>query len=146
LFGFDDWHNISYRASAAIDFAGGRSSQEDLTQQGAENLFLGSDADGNKVADGKDCGGTIPNPPDGTTSNLCTHRIDIKPSFPLPKVINPGTEANITITIFSEAGSVRVWDASTQVLLNDLGNHPLTFRVENWSTGVKVNSKGGGTC
>jgi hypothetical protein len=144
LFGFDDWANILYRASAAIDFAGGRTSQEELTQQGAETLYLGSDLDGNFAGDGTDCGGTVF--PDGTTSFPCKHRIDIKPSFSIPKEIFPGTEANITIAIFSEQNGAQVWNASTQVLLNDLVAHPLTFTVEPFKVSVKVNNKGGGTC
>jgi hypothetical protein len=144
LFGFDDWSNILYRASASVDFAGGRTSQEDLTQQGAEALFLGTDVDFNKANDGTDCGGTIN--PDGTTSFPCKHRIDIKPSFPVPKIIDPGNESTITIAIFSEKTGSQVWNASTQVLVNDLVNHPLTFRVDTYEVSVKVNNSGGGTC
>jgi hypothetical protein len=144
LFGFDDWSNILYRASASVDFAGGRTSQEELTQQGAENLYLASDVDFNGAGDGTDCGGTIN--ANGTTSFPCKHRIDIKPSFPFPKTINPGTEANITIAIFSEKTGSQVWDVSTQVLIDDLVNFPLTFRVESFKVSVKVNNKGGGTC
>jgi hypothetical protein len=142
LYGHDDWSNIQYRASAAIDVAGGK--QEELTQLAAVDLFMGSDADSNGAKDGTDCGGTIN--PDGTTAFPCTHRIDIKPSFPLPKTIDPGAEANITVAIFSEKTGSQVWNASTQVLLNDLANFPLTFRVEPFETSVKVNNKGGGTC
>jgi hypothetical protein len=156
LYGFDDWKNILYRASAAIDSAGGRGSesQEELTQQGAEALFLETDADTNGAGDGTDCGGPI-NPKDPTYFP-CEHRIDIKPSFPLPKIIDPGTEANMTIAIFSECSSLtpsglcmtgsQVWNASTQVILTDLENFPLTFSVETYEVSVKVNSKGGGTC
>jgi hypothetical protein len=145
LFGHDDWSNLLYRASAAVEFAGGKpESQEELTQQGAEALFLGTDADDNKAGDGTDCGGTVN--PDGTTSFPCKHRIDIKPSFPFPKTIDPGTEANVTIAIFSEKTGSQVWNASTQVLINDLVAHPLTFRVGSYEVLVKVNNKGGGTC
>jgi hypothetical protein len=162
LFGHDDWSNILYRASAAIDFAGGRSnrdSEEEITQATAESLYLGTDNDGNFVGDGTDCGGTLnlnPNgTPDGTTSNPCNpapdgepgkHRIDIKPSFPFPKTIDPGTESNLTVAIFSEPAPLQAWNASTQVLLNDLANFPLTFRVEPFQVSVKVNNQGGGTC
>src|SRR5262249_55149155 len=106
--------------------------------------YLGRDVDGNGAADGTDCGGTIN--PDGTTSFPCKHRIDIKPSFPFPKIINPGNEANVTIAIFSETNGSLVWSAATQVLLNDLATFPLTFSVESFVVSVKVNSKGGGTC
>ena len=77
----------------------------------------------------------------------CTHRIDIKPSFPFPKTINPGTEANITVAIFSEKnGYTKVWNAPTQVILSNLDAFPLTFSVESFVVSVKVNNKGGGTC
>src|SRR5262249_12875532 len=70
----------------------------------------------------------------------------IKPSFPIPKTINPGTEANITIAIFSEKTGSQIWNASTQVLINNLIAFPLEFRVETFHVPVKVNNKGGGTC
>ena len=146
LFGQGDWPNLLYRSSAALDFAGGRRTESptELTKQGAEALYLARDVDGNGAGDGTDCGGTVN--PDGTTSFSCKHRIDIKPSFPLPKTINPGTEANITIAIFSEINGSQVWSAATQVLLNDLATFPLTFSVESFVVSVKVNNNGGGTC
>ena len=144
LFGHNDWGNILYRASAAIDFAGGRTSEKDLTQQAAEVLFLGSDVDGNNAADGTDCGGTVN--PDGTTAFPCKHRIDIKPSFPFPKTIDPGTEANITVAIFSEKNGL------TGVERVDAGHPEQTGRIPShvqrgtFVTSVKLNNKGGGTC
>ena len=90
----------------------------------------------------RDSGGTIPQPPDGTTTFLCTHRIDIKPSFPVPKVLSLGKEANITIAIFSESSGALKWDASALVQTDT----SLTFRVGSLVIPVKVNSKGGGTC
>jgi hypothetical protein len=146
LFGHNDWANLVYRSSASLNFAGGRRTEgaEELTQQGAEALYLAADRDGNGAGDGTDCGGTVN--PDGTTSFPCKHRIDIKPSFPVPKTINPGTEANITIAIFSEVNGAHVWDASTQVLLTNLATFPLTFSVESFQVSVKVNNNGGGTC
>jgi hypothetical protein len=137
LEGHDDWSNLLYRFSAALDFAGGfhtENSQEMTAEQEAE-FFLAADLDANGVGDAQDCG-----------SFLCTHRIDIKPSFPLPKTINPGTEANVTVAIFSEKNGSTVWSAPQQVLLNDLILHPLTFSVDSFTTLVKVNNQGGGTC
>src|SRR5262249_19795771 len=137
-----DWSNLLYRASASIDSAGGRTAEspQELTASGAEGLYLARDVDANGVGDGTDCGGTVAAP------FTCKHRIDIKPSFPLPKTINPGTEANSTIAIFSEKTGSQVWNASTQVLLNDLTNFPLTFSVDTFRVSVKVNNNGGGTC
>src|SRR5262249_40735757 len=132
LVGHNDWANLAYRSSASLNFAGGRRTEgaEELTQQGAEALYLGADRDGNGAGDGTDCGGTIN--PDGTTSFPCKHRIDIKPSFPFPKTINPGTEANITIAIFSEKNGSQVWDASAIVLITNLATFPLTFSVDSF--------------
>jgi hypothetical protein len=51
LFGHNDWSNILYRASAAIDFAGGRTeSPVELTAQGAEALYLATDVDANSTS------------------------------------------------------------------------------------------------
>src|SRR5262245_30639635 len=154
LFGHDDWSNILSRASAAIDFAGGRRTESptELTQEIAEALFRGTDADANGAADGTDCGGTIN--PDGTTSFPCKHRIDIKPSFPLPKILNPGLEATITIVIFSERNPTpgeQPWSAPNQVNYGQfpqfpLSRFPLTFRVDAFLVSVKVNNTGGGMC
>jgi len=233
LAGFNDWNNLLYRLSAAIDFAGGAARSEtplspgavtELTKEDETNLFLGGDVDGNGVGDGQDCGAaqtqtTAPlsptsttiqiagNPttlgfatpsggaflvapgsprrdditytgttdtgltgvsgvsftwPSGTTVvGLCplhqcgtlidgspflcsTHRIDIKPSFALPKVINLGTEANVTIAIFSETN----WNAPAEIMVDaaSLAAHPLTFTVENVVENVKTNNNGSGTC
>jgi hypothetical protein len=147
LDGQDDWNNILYRASATLDFAGGRRTETpvEMTKQDETAFFNALDMDGKGIGDGVDCG-----------IFLCTHRIDIKPSFPFPKTIDPGTEANLTIAIFSECSSLTasgicptgapVWNASKQVLLNDLVAHPLTFTVEPFKASVKVNNNGGGTC
>jgi hypothetical protein len=142
LLGQNDWSSLLYRTSAAIDFAGGARSEKpdpnplvELTSEQEQALALAQDADGNGVGDGTDC---------GTFS--CTHRIDIKPSFPFPKTIDPGNEATITIAIFSEVNGVSVWSAPGQVIVNDLVNFPLTFSVESFAAPVKVNNKGQGTC
>jgi hypothetical protein len=109
-------------------------------------FFNARDVDGNGVGDGSDCttfSGAAINFP-------CTHRIDIKPSFPFPKTINPGTEANITVAIFSERekNGTLVWDAPAQVILTnqDQVGFQLTFSVESFKVKVKVNNKGEGTC
>lgn len=145
LEGHDDWNNLLYRSSAAIDFASGRSSEPpaEMTSDDERAFYLASDADGNGVGDGTDCGGTIPDPPDGTTSFSCTHRLDTKPS---PKGIKQ--RGNLEIVIFSEVNpsTLQVWDAPAQVITNDPVNFPLTFSVESVVIPVKVNKKGGGTC
>jgi hypothetical protein len=137
LFGHNDWSNLIYRSSAAIDFAGGARSDSprEMDKDDENKFYLAKDSDGNGVGDGADCG-----------TFTCEHRIDIKPSFPFPKTINPGTEANISIAIFSEKSGSQVWDAPAQVLLNDQTNFPLTFSMESFTVLVKVNNKGGGTC
>src|SRR5262249_55090707 len=67
LFGSNDWANVLYRFSAAIDFAGGRSetlttnpnSGAEMTKENETDFFLRKDVDGNGIGDGRDCGGTI---------------------------------------------------------------------------------------
>ena len=146
LDGQDDWNNILYRASAALDFAGGRRTDTpvEMTKDDETAFFNAKDVDQNGIGDGIDCGGLLL--PDGTTTFPCTHRIDIKPSFPFPKTIKPGTEANLTIAIFSERNGNQVWDAPAQVVLSNLAAFPLTFSVESFVFSVKVNNQGGGTC
>jgi hypothetical protein len=162
LFGSNDWANVLYRLSAAIDFAGGRSetltsslSGSEMTKENETDFFLKKDADGNGIGDGRDCGGTITTDPNGvappTTSFPCTHRIDIKPSFSFPKRLNLGTEATISIAIFSEMVGTRVWDATKQVVTLTNGCTAsaapcLTFSVENVVVSVKTNQNGQGTC
>jgi len=230
LFGYNDWANVLYRFSAAIDFAGGRSetpftpgSTSEMTKGDETNFFLLKDTDLNLVGDGQDCGTAVAGtttaqvaagattvdigadpkklgfafssgtgflgfgsglPLDaftytGTNSTgftgvsgidnlwpsgtkvlaplLCpaqqtginpdlfsTHRIDIKPSAPFPKTLNLGTEANVTIAIFSEPN----WDASTEIKVDatSLAQYPLTFTVESVQEKVKTNNNGSGTC
>jgi hypothetical protein len=163
LNGSNDWANVLYRFSAAIDFAGGRSETlttnpsasdrtKEMSKENETNFFLRKDVDGNGIGDGTDCGGpiTVVNG-DPTTSFPCTHRIDIKPSFTFPKTINLGTEATITIGIFSETNGSLVWDATTQVVTLTNGctasTAPcLTFSIENVVVPVKTNQNGQGTC
>jgi hypothetical protein len=233
LLGSNDWANVLYRFSAAIDFAGGRSeipftpgSTSEMTKGDETTFFLLGDSDLNLVGDGQDCGtavvatgtttpvavgattvtvGVDPKTlgfafssgtgflgptldaftytgtngtgftgvsgvdipwPAGTTvlaPLLCpahqsginpdngspiisssTHRIDIKPSAPFPKMINLGTESNVTIAIFSEPN----WAASTEIKIDatSLAQHPLTFTVESVQENVKTNNNGSGTC
>jgi hypothetical protein len=167
LFGSNDWARVLYRFSAGIDFAGGRGENLKSKQLGSEltkdgelskadenDLFLKKDVDGNGIGDGRDCGGTISDVNGVPTNRFpCTHRIDIKPSFPFPKTINLGTEATITIAIFSEKnenGSL-VWDVTKQLVTLTNGctaeTAPcLTFRVEDVVEPVKTNQNGQGTC
>jgi len=246
LFGSNDWANVLYRFSAAIDFAGGRSetpftpgSTSEMTKADKTTLFLLGDSDLNLVGDGQDCGtavvatgtttpvavgattvtvGVDPktlgfafssgtgflgsgspldaftytgtngtgftgvsgvdglngvdgqgngitwpagtrvlapllcplhqsgiNPDDGSPIiSSSTHRIDIKPSAPFPKMINLGTESNLTIAIFSEPN----WAASTEIKVDaaSLAQYPLTFTVESIQEKVKTNNNGSGTC
>ena len=231
LFGSNDWANVLYRLSAAIDFAGGRSetpfspgSTKEMTKEEETDFFLRLDTDDNYVGDGQDCGtavvgGTTASVTQGATivpvgvdpktlgfafssgtgflgpsldafrytgtnstgftgvsevdntwlsgttvlaTTLCpehacginpdgtfvecpsTHRIDIKPSAPLPKNLNLGTEANVTIAIFSEPN----WDASKVIKVDaaSLAQHPLRFTVETVVKDVKTNNNGSGTC
>ncbi len=146
LDGQNDWLNIVYRASATLDFAGGRRTETpvEMTKDDETAFFNARDVDSNGIGDGNDCGGVLL--ANGSTTFPCTHRIDIKPSFPFPKTINPGTEANITVAIFSEVSGNQVWNAPAQVFLNNLAAFPLTFAVEAFVTSVKVNNQGGGTC
>ncbi len=166
LKGHDDWSNLLYRASAAIDFAGGfhsATAQEhtSLTSEQVEDLFLAADLDANGVGDAQDCG-TFPDGttffcplhqcgtnPDGTPRLCPTHRIDIKPSFSLPKTVNLGSEATITIAIFSEVSPNTpqvlgngLWDAVFEVVKDA----NLTFSVESLVVPVKINKNGQGTC
>ncbi len=240
LFGSNDWANLLYRFSAAIDFAGGSRSEtpfapgsSEMTKEDETNFFLAGDKDGNGVGDAQDCGTvqvgttaaplspgatTVPvtfdltfdpsrlaatgtgylgsnlpldafaytgagsngftgvigvldmdNPPPagwptGTRvlapvlcplyqcgikpngqPNVChTHRIDIKPSAPLPKTINLGTEANVTIAIFSEVN----WNAPAEIKVDkaSLALCPMTFTVDPVVEPVKTNNNGSGTC
>jgi len=159
LFGSNDWANVLYRFSAAIDFAGGRSetltsslSGSEMTKENETDFFLRKDVDGNGIGDGTDCGGTI-TVVNGvpTTSFPCTHRIDIKPSFSLPKTLNLGTEATVSIAIFSEKNGSNVWDVTKQLVTLTNGctasTAPcLTFSIENVVEPVKTNQNGQGTC
>jgi hypothetical protein len=129
LEGHDDWGNLLYRFSAALDFAGGVRTEgpQEITQEQEEELFLAADLDANGVADAQDCG-----------TFLCTHRIDIKPSFPEPKLIDQSLDSTITVAIFSEQSGSLVWNAPAQVQLD------ATLKLNGIS--VKVNQNGQGTC
>lgn len=79
LNGHDDWHNLLYRASAALEFAGGaRTTTKDehtsLTKEQEEQLFAAADLDGNGVADAQDCGftatGVTTSPVDATATTV----------------------------------------------------------------------------
>lgn len=145
LEGHDDWSNLLYRSSAALEFAGGVHTTVgfvapgvpaapelgSITKEEEEALFLAADLDANGVADGEDCG-----------TFTCTHRIDIKPSFPMPKLITLGAEATITVAIFSEVSGAQVWNAPTQVLTDA----SLTLALGSLVVPAKVNNKGQGTC
>ena len=86
--------NILYRASAAIDFAGGGRTETpvELTKDQEAALFNGKDVDGNGIGDGVDCGGMLlPDPnPDGD------HRLPLhaphrhQAELPVPEDHRPG--------------------------------------------------------
>jgi hypothetical protein len=164
LFGSNDWASVLYRLSAATDFAGGRNetpfspgTTKEMTKEDEADFFARKDVDGNGIGDATDCGGTITFDPNNfaTTSFPCVHRIDIKPSFSIPKVINLGSEATISIAIFSErtgqGSTAKVWDATKLILTLTNGctaaEAPcLTFSVEDVVVPVKTNQNGQGTC
>ena len=159
LFGSNDWVNVLYRFSAALDFAGGRSetpfspgSTKEMTKEDETDFFFRKDVDGNGIGDGRDCGGTI-TVVNGvpTTAFPCTHRIDIKPSISLPKTLNLGSEATVSIAIFSEKNGSSVWDATKQIVTLTNGCTAsaapcLTFSLEDVVRPVKTNQNGQGTC
>lgn len=135
LVGHDDWENLVYRPSAALDFAGGVRTADisevvSITSDFENELFLAGDVDENGIGDAVDCG-----------AFTCLHRIDIKPPFPLPKTIVLGTEATVTVAIFSEKSGNMVWDAA-----NIIRDATLTFAVGGVVKTVKVNNFGLGTC
>jgi hypothetical protein len=139
----NDWANVLYRFTAAVDASGGVRTEapQEMTQADEAKFYAARDADGNGVGDNEDCGGQV-----GTSTFFsCVHRIDIKPSSPLPKVLTLGDNATLTVAIFSEKSGSKVWNA-TQIILNDMANFPLTFTIDNYTTNVKVNSFGQGTC
>ncbi|HEY6006895.1 MAG TPA: zinc-dependent metalloprotease family protein, partial [Geobacteraceae bacterium] len=132
LEGHNDWNSLLYRASAALDFAGGvhtTTSKEhvSITSEQEQKLFLAADLDANGVADAQDC-----------DTFLCTHRIDIKPSYPVPKQISQGLDSTVSVAIFSEKSGNLVWNAPAQVQQN------ATLKLNGIS--VKVNQNGQGTC
>lgn len=132
LEGHNDWNSLLYRASAALDFAGGvhtTTSKEhvSITSEQEQQLFLAADLDANGVADAQDC-----------DTFLCTHRIDIKPSYPVPKQISQGLDSTVSVAIFSEKSGNLVWNAPAQVQQN------ATLKLNGIS--VKVNQNGQGTC
>jgi len=79
LFGSNDWANVLYRFSAAIDFAGGRSttltsslSGSEMTKENETVFFLAKDSDGNGVGDGQDCGTAVVGQTGGVQANATT--------------------------------------------------------------------------
>jgi hypothetical protein len=108
LEGQDDWSNVLYRPSAAINFAGGESAVE-MTSDDERAFFEALDRDGNRAADKSDCGGTVAI--NGTPDFQCSHRIA------LPDGIAP--PANFRIVIFSETNGTNTWNAPTQIVQND---------------------------
>ncbi|HZO41597.1 MAG TPA: hypothetical protein VFE97_20435 [Methylomirabilota bacterium] len=141
LEGQDDWSNVLYRPSAAINFAGGSEVPPEMTSDNEDAMFGLADADGLGAGDNIDCGGPIDS--NGTPLFSCKHRIDIKSSFPEPKTFDQ--TGNVKIVIFSERSSTnppRVWDAVAQVITDSR----LKFRVGTFVVSVKVNNQGGGTC
>jgi hypothetical protein len=139
LGGHNDWNNLTYRFSAALDFAGGvhtATTQEhvSITKEQEDALFLAADLDGNGKGDAEDCG-----------TFTCTHRIDVKPADPT-NMITLGQEATISIAIYSEINGTSVgtpaWDASALVVKD------VTLKMTGGggTVSVVVNQNGQGTC
>ncbi len=167
LKGHDDWSGLLYRASAALDFAGGfhsatQQEHTSLTKEQEDQLFAAADLDGNGVGDAQDCG-TFPSSDGGITFPPfpCTHRIDIKPSAPADptgaKTLNVGTEATITVAIFAEVDPSTpnpvvgngLWDPTTELVTicpQPATSDCLTLSVESLNLPVKTNKNGQGTC
>jgi hypothetical protein len=130
LFGHDDWGNVLYRASAAINFAGGETSPE-MTSEDEQVFYQAKDADQNGVGDGTDCGGSIAN---GIPAFSCTHRLAF------PNGVKSGGNGNIQIVIFSETNGSNVWNAPAQVIQDAT----LTLTFDTVVLPVKI--PGQGTC
>ena len=106
LEGHDDWSNLLYRSSAAVDFVGGPNDARRDDQRPRERAFYqGRDADGNGVGDGMDCGGTVPPmaPPPSRARTASTFRRA------------SSIRATSRIVIFSEVNGTQVWNAPAQV-------------------------------
>ena len=128
LDGHDDWGNVLYRASAAINFAGGETSPE-MTSDDEQAFYAARDADRNGVGDNFDCGGFIL--ANGTSTFPCTHRMDT------PKGIK--RTGNFEVVIFSEKNGPQVWDAPAQVKQDDDPHDQPGVRGDSaedqWATG-----------
>jgi hypothetical protein len=146
LEGQDDWSNVLYRASAAINFAGGETAEfEEMTLEDEQAFFKAKDADGNEVGDLSDCGG-------GTSGFSCTHRLDVPDAIAQP--------ANFRIVIFSEKdiNSNKTWDATTRVIVNDKngkatckpplanGSTDCALKVSVGDVEIAVKTPSNGTC
>jgi hypothetical protein len=143
LTGHDDWGNLLYRASAALDFANGARSttaaeHTSVTAEQEVALFLAADLDGNGVPDAQDCGTFF----DGNTF-FCTHRIVIKPSS-TPCTVNLSQKGQVTVRIESEdsVSPPQTWD-STVVVVQD---STLTFTGAAGTVSVQINKPNIGTC
>jgi hypothetical protein len=141
LNGQNDWSSILYRASAAINFAGGESPVE-MTSDDEAAFYAARDVDANGIGDNVDCGSGFAGSlcPPATGPHPGAHRIDIKPSFPLPKTILQ--TGNIKVVIFSETDGSNVWNAPAQVIQDST----LSLSIGSFTVTVKVNKNQGGTC
>ena len=139
LEGQDDWGNVLYRASAAINFAGGETSEE-MTSDNEQAFFQAKDADGNGAGDLIDCGGGF----------SCTHRLDVPDGIAQPN--------NFRIVVFSEQAGNRTWNAPTQVIPNNKngqatcpsplanGSTVCTLKVSVGDVEIAVKTPSNGTC
>jgi hypothetical protein len=148
LFGHDDWGNVLYRASAAINFAGGEVSPE-MTSDNEQAFYALRDTDSNGVGDNIDCGGLVT---DGTPAFACTHRLAVPDGIAQP--------ANFRLVIFSEKSGSNVWNAPVQVITNGKDGkgkcpplHPLangttdcTLTVSVGDVVIPVKTPSNGTC
>jgi hypothetical protein len=129
LDGQDDWGNVLYRASAAINFAGGSDVPTEMTSDDEQAFYAARDADANGVGDNVDCGGSIAS---GTTTFPCTHRMDT------PKGIK--RTGNFEVVIFSERNGSQVWNAPAQV------QQEATLTISLESVVIPLKTNGNGTC
>ena len=120
----NDWANVLYRFSAAIDFAGGRSetlfspgSTSEMTKEDETDFFLRKMWTATELA----MAGT------GWRRDYCgqwrpDHRVSLhapdrhQAEFHLPRTINLGAEATVSIVIFSEKNGSSVWAATNELV------------------------------
>ena len=165
LEGHNDWDNLNYRFSAALDFGSGAhptaNDHISINATQALQFFLAADLDGNNIGDAVDCGTLF-----GGALFTCEHRIDVRPSSSSDpsgaKVFSLGANANISVAIFSELCTNStppvvgcptqpslgngLWSAPAEVIITgDPKDFPV-LHVGTVTIPVKTNNNGNGTC